>query len=619
MLLGRHEITGTLGRGGSGVVYRARSPEGRDLAIKVLLGRSNEARARFEREKRILGALGEGFVPLLESGETREGPFIVMPLLTGGTLRTRLEAGPLPPDEARALGVRLALALGRAHAAGIAHRDVKPENIIFTEAGEPLLADLGLAKHFDRSAGTGSVSLSYEGELRGTAGYMAPEQASNAKEADARADVFGLCAVLYEALTGEPPFKASSLVELMGLLERAEHTPVRAVRRSVPRALARVVERGLARLPSDRFADGAELARALRASESGSSSKLAAAALGVVLALAAVVISLARPAPPPPAPVVAPPVPPPPPRPVPPAPPKEPGDARAFFERARARAGRGETRDAIDDYTRGLERTPDADAYVARGLLHEAKGELDPALEDYSAAYELDPAKNAVAANYRGSILARKGAYDLAAIAFTNALEIDPGMKIAWLNRGVANLWLGRLDLAIADCSRVIALDPELGEGWAMRGQALLRKGDAAAAIRDLEKATALMPDNTDAWMALGTALQTTREPRRAAAALDRAVALAPARGVAWQLRGVARSDFDLDGAITDEEKARSLDPKLANDNLVIYFMRRADKRAAAGDAQGAIADLRRFLEKARPDHPDRAAVAARLEKLGAR
>ncbi|HZU96497.1 MAG TPA: serine/threonine-protein kinase, partial [Planctomycetota bacterium] len=217
MLLGRHEITGTLGRGGSGVVYRARSPEGRDLAIKVLIGRSNEARARFEREKRILASLGEGFVPLLETGEAREGPFIVMPLLTGGTLRTKLERGPLPPDEVRALGLRLAEALGRAHAAGIVHRDVKPENVLFTEGGEPLIADLGLAKHFERSAATASVSLSYEGELRGTAGYMAPEQATNAKEADPRADVFALCAVLYEALTGEPAFKASSLIELLGL------------------------------------------------------------------------------------------------------------------------------------------------------------------------------------------------------------------------------------------------------------------------------------------------------------------------------------------------------------------------------------------------------------------
>ncbi|HZU98489.1 MAG TPA: tetratricopeptide repeat protein, partial [Planctomycetota bacterium] len=380
-----------------------------------------------------------------------------------------------------------------------------------------------------------------------------------------------------------------------------------------------VVERGLARLAADRFADGAELARALRASGSGSSSRLAAAVLGVVVSVTAVVVSLARPAPRPPVPFVAPSVPPPPPRPLPPAPPREPVDARAFFERARARAARGETREAIDDYTRGLERTPDAEAYVARGLLHEANGELDPALEDYSAAYELDPTKNAVAVNYRGSILARKGLHEAAAAAFTAALQIDPGMKLAWLNRAVADLWLERLDLAIADSSRVVALDPDAGEGWAMRGRALFRKGDMAAAIADLEKATALVAGDAEAWMTLGAALHKTHESRRAVTALDRAVALAPTRAVAWQLRGVARSNFDLDGAIADEEKALSLDPKFGNDNLVIYFMRRADERAKAGDTPGAVADLRRFLDQARPDHPERAAVAARLEKLSAR
>src|SRR5271156_2050882 len=150
-----------------GVVYRARSASGEEVAIKALTRVDSAKLARFERERRLLGTFTarDGFVPLLEAGTTNDGPYLVMALLPGGTLRDRLERGPLSIEET--------LTLGRAHARGIVHRDVKPENVLFTADGRALLADLGLAKHFDPSArgASQSVSLSADGVHKGTVGY----------------------------------------------------------------------------------------------------------------------------------------------------------------------------------------------------------------------------------------------------------------------------------------------------------------------------------------------------------------------------------------------------------------------------------------------------------------
>jgi serine/threonine protein kinase len=140
MRIGPYEIVSTLGQGGMGVVFGGRSPEGRPVAIKVLKKNEAEVVVRFERERRLLASLGEaeGFVPLLGTGASEHGPYLVMPLIPGGTLRRKLEAGPLGIEETVALGRRLSLALGAAHARGIVHRDLKPENVLFTEAGLPI-------------------------------------------------------------------------------------------------------------------------------------------------------------------------------------------------------------------------------------------------------------------------------------------------------------------------------------------------------------------------------------------------------------------------------------------------------------------------------------------------
>ncbi len=270
--VGPYEILGEVGRGGMGAVYRARAVDGRPVAIKVLLspGRSHTSSAldRFERERRLLASLGEdhGFVALLDHGMAPTGPYLVMPFVPGGTLRARLNRGPLPIDEALDLGLRVADALGRAHEQGLVHRDLKPENILFDEARRPLVSDLGLAKHFrdDVDGASRSVSLSKTGEALGTAGYMPQEQLNDGKSAGPPADVFALGAILYECFTGEAAFPGESAQERIVKVIEARQRPIRSLRPEVPKGVARVVERAIATDPAARHPDGRAFAAALR-------------------------------------------------------------------------------------------------------------------------------------------------------------------------------------------------------------------------------------------------------------------------------------------------------------------------------------------------------------------
>ncbi|HZU95249.1 MAG TPA: bifunctional serine/threonine-protein kinase/formylglycine-generating enzyme family protein [Planctomycetota bacterium] len=288
MRFGPYELLEKVGEGAVGVVHRARAPDGRVVAIKIFRG---AALARIERERRLLASLDEdGFVPLLDTGTAAGREFLVMPFLEGGTLRSRIEKGPLGVNETVALGRALARALGAAHAKGIVHRDVKPENVLFDGEGRPLIADLGLAKHFDSATpgASQSVALSKTGEFRGTAGYMPPEQMLDAKSTGPEGDVFALGAVLYECLAGEPAFFGQTVIEVVQKVEEGSFTPLAKRRKDVPAWLAGTIERCLVRAKEERFADGAALAAALEAKSDGRTRRrwwLAAPALVVVAAV----------------------------------------------------------------------------------------------------------------------------------------------------------------------------------------------------------------------------------------------------------------------------------------------------------------------------------------------
>ncbi len=267
MRLGEYEVLGELGRGASARVFRARGPGGEVVAVKLLAGAAPHASfARFAREERLLASLGEpeGFVPLLATGISEQGPFFVMPLLEGGTLRARLANGTLGCEDTLQLGRRLATAVGWAHERGIVHRDLKPENILFTKDGRPLIADLGIAKHFNATTSQ-SDSITERGAFLGTPSYMAPEQMDCSKSVDARADVFALGAVLYECLTGRAPFEGETIHETVARVTKGHCERVEQVRKDTPLDLSHAIGVALNVDAALRYEDGFSFAHALGA------------------------------------------------------------------------------------------------------------------------------------------------------------------------------------------------------------------------------------------------------------------------------------------------------------------------------------------------------------------
>jgi hypothetical protein len=305
MKIGRYEVLGEIGRGGASRVLRARAPDGREVAIKTLLApKDPEQRARFEREAKVQGQLGEagGFVPVLDRGESESGPFIVLPFMGGGSLRQRLTRGKLGVEETIALGRTLARALGEAHDRGIIHRDLKPENILFTGDGRPLIADLGLARQL-LAAG----SLTQSGVIGGTLGYMPAEQIDGLRAAGPPADVFALGAVLQECLTGRKTFEAAGVLSYSLELRRGS-SPLASVCPEAPAWLGVALGRALAADPAARFQDGRAFAAALDgpAPAPRAGKTVAAGVLGLFLA-AGGIFALTRPGDAPPTPVEPPP------------------------------------------------------------------------------------------------------------------------------------------------------------------------------------------------------------------------------------------------------------------------------------------------------------------------
>jgi eukaryotic-like serine/threonine-protein kinase len=259
-----------LGAGGMGAVYVARHTRtGRSYAVKVLLqdrALSPENSRRFRREAKALAAIGHaGIIAVHDFSESPDGlAYIVMDLLEGEDLASRLRRGPLLWPEIQRIGEEVAAALGAAHAVGILHRDLKPGNIFLArQPGAPdraVLLDFGLAKAIDPTTET---QLTSTGEVLGTPLYMAPEQARG-DELDGRADLYSLGAVLFEMVTGRPPFTGPNVTAILAKLLTETPAPATAVARTpVPAGLDAVLQRALAKRPADRFANAADFAAAL--------------------------------------------------------------------------------------------------------------------------------------------------------------------------------------------------------------------------------------------------------------------------------------------------------------------------------------------------------------------
>ena len=264
---GDYELIEEIGRGGMGVVYRARQLSlGRVVAVKMLLGgqwASTADQARFRAEAEAAARLEHPqIVPVYEVGEHDGHAFFSMKLVSGQTLSQRLAAGPMPPREAARLLALVTQAIEFAHQQGVLHRDLKPSNILLDEAGEPHLTDFGLAKRFHKDA----VSLTRTGSVLGTPAYMPPEQAAgNRGQMGVTSDVYSLGTILYHMLTGRPPFEAASPMEVvLKVLEQDPPLP-REIEPKVDRDLELVVLRCLQKPPDLRYASAAALAQDLNA------------------------------------------------------------------------------------------------------------------------------------------------------------------------------------------------------------------------------------------------------------------------------------------------------------------------------------------------------------------
>jgi serine/threonine-protein kinase len=266
-LADRYVIQDEIGRGGSATVFLAEDRKhGRQVALKVLHASLGAALGieRFQREIATVARLHHPHIlPLYDSGTAAGRLYYTMPYVESGSLRDRLRrAGPLPLDAAIELASEISSALAYAHAVGVIHRDIKPENIMISVTGHALLTDFGIAHVLDSE---GSGNLTDTGLAVGTPAYMSPEQSSGDEPVDSRSDTYSLASVIYEALTGTPPFTGSTARAIIAkrLLESAPS--IRAVRSDVPDVVAAALGRAMARQPDDRFETSAEFAAALEA------------------------------------------------------------------------------------------------------------------------------------------------------------------------------------------------------------------------------------------------------------------------------------------------------------------------------------------------------------------
>jgi serine/threonine protein kinase len=261
--ISHYNILEKLGEGGMGVVYRAHDTKlDREVAIKFLpphLSADPEAVKRFVHEAKTASALNHSAIGVIhEIDEIEDGQtFIVMAYYEGGTLRERLDSGSLTTDEAVVIASQVASGLSRAHEKGIVHRDIKPQNILLTRDGEAKIIDFGLAKL------AGRTKLTRDGSTLGTAAYMSPEQARG-EEVDHRSDIFSLGTILYEMLTGEPPFKGEHEAAMLYGIVHEEPKAISERCEDIPEKLCAVVDRTLEKESEKRYQNASELKNDLR-------------------------------------------------------------------------------------------------------------------------------------------------------------------------------------------------------------------------------------------------------------------------------------------------------------------------------------------------------------------
>jgi serine/threonine-protein kinase len=261
----RYNVITAVGRGGNATLFGAFDQQGKKVAIKVLHPELTVSVAadRFLREIRYASQLNHPHIaPMLDSGETDYLLWFVMPFVAGETLRqvVRRERM-LPIDRAVRIATEVLDALGHAHEHGLAHRDIKPDNIVLSASdGRTMLVDFGIARAI---ASSGEDRVTRSGFVVGTEEYMSPEQAGGSPDIDGRTDLYSLGVVLFEALTGRPPFSAASAAAVLDMQQHAPAPDLRKLRRDVPRALSDAVMKSLSKAREARWQTASDMRQAL--------------------------------------------------------------------------------------------------------------------------------------------------------------------------------------------------------------------------------------------------------------------------------------------------------------------------------------------------------------------
>jgi tetratricopeptide (TPR) repeat protein/tRNA A-37 threonylcarbamoyl transferase component Bud32 len=574
-----HELLAEVGRGGMGVVYKARQKSlNRLVALKMIraAGLTPDADLRrFRNEARTVAHLDhQHIVPLYEFGEHDGQRYFTMKLIEGGSLVQHLQRFATDPRAAARLVAQVARAVHHAHQRGILHRDLKPSNILLDEEGRPHITDFGLAKHMAADS-----SLTLSGQLVGTPSYMAPEQAGGCKQAaTSAADVYGLGAILYALLAGKPPFRGETVLDTLQQVKELEPERPRSVNPRVPRDLETICLKCLRKDPAARYGAAEHLAIDLEAFLAGDPiqarppSRLAV--LGrwyrqhkpLVTAIAAcliVVLILFRI-------------------------PREQEHRRTSTDKGVAadlkEAGPGES----NAYQTAFAGPADV-AMVSADDLGWAPHEQERNAQRQAAFQKVLSLKAIGSPNYEelGDAYSALHRFVEAEAAFRNLIAQGGEDAHAYRKLGFALFGQGKLGAAIAAHEKAIAMKSDDAYAYNGLGVAQARQGNVIAAISAFQNASAIQPRWAAPYFNLGDVFMLRWNLPQAIAAYEKVIELEPDAGGAYVNLGIALDrQRKLPQAIAAYEKAIERNPKLFQTYLnlghALYHQRKLPEAVAA-------------------------------------